>query len=51
MTNHTLRERIGIEEKKYAMASRIISEAIKSGKIKDDDPEKKSKKHSKCVPF
>ncbi|QHI37567.1 hypothetical protein IMCC3317_29470 [Kordia antarctica] len=51
MTNHSLRERFGIEEKNYSMASRIISEAIKSGQIKDYDPENKSKKHSKYVPY
>lgn len=51
MTNQSLRERFGIEEKNYSMASRIISEGIKSGLIKDYDPENKSKKHSKYVPF
>jgi len=51
MTNQTLRERFGIEEKNYSIASRIISEAIKSGQIKDFDPESKSKKHAKYLPF
>ena len=51
MTNQTLRERFGIEEKNYSIASRIISEAIKSGQIKDFDPENKSKKHAKYLPF
>lgn len=51
MTNQTLRKRFGIEEKKYSIASRIISEAIKSGQIKDFDPESKSKKHAKQLPF
>lgn len=51
MTNHTLRERFGIAEKNYSMASRIISEGIKSGQIKDYDPESKSKKHSKYIPY
>jgi len=50
-TNHTLRERFGIEEKNYSMASRIIAEGIESGQIKDYNPENKSKKHSKYVPF
>lgn len=51
MTNQTLRERFGIEEKNYSIASRIISEAIKSGLIKDFDPESKSKKHAKYLPY
>ncbi|MFN6946657.1 MAG: ATP-binding protein [Cytophagaceae bacterium] len=51
MTNQTLRDRFGIEEKNYSMASRIISESIKAGMIKDYDPESSSKKHAKYVPF
>lgn len=51
MTNQSLRNRFGIEEKNYSIASRIIAEGIKSGLIKDYDPENKSKKHSKYVPF
>jgi ATP-dependent DNA helicase RecG len=51
MTNQTLRERFGIDEKNYSMASRIISETIKSGLIKDYDPDSSSKKHAKYVPF
>lgn len=41
----------GIEEKNYSMVSRIISEGIKSGLIKDFDPESNSKKHAKYIPF
>ncbi|MEQ9403151.1 MAG: ATP-binding protein [Cyclobacteriaceae bacterium] len=51
MTNQTLRERFGIEEKNYSMASRIISETIKSELIKDYDPESSSRKHAKYIPF
>ncbi|MBC6401060.1 MAG: putative DNA binding domain-containing protein [Ekhidna sp.] len=51
MTNQSLRERFGIEEKNYSIASRILSETIKSGLIKDYDPESSSKKHAKYVPF
>jgi predicted HTH transcriptional regulator len=51
MTNQSLRYRFGIEEKNYSIASRIIAEGIKSGMVKDYDPENKSKKHSKYVPF
>lgn len=51
MSNASLRERFGIEEKNYSMASRIIAEGIKSGLIKDQDPESNSKKHAKYIPF
>lgn len=51
MTNQSLRERFGIEEKNYSIVSRIIAEGIKSGLVKDYDPENKSKKHAKYVPF
>lgn len=51
MTNQSLRNRFGIEEKNYSIVSRIIAEGIKSGMVKDYDPENKSKKHSKYIPF
>jgi predicted HTH transcriptional regulator len=51
MTNQSLRERFAIDEKNYPMASRIISDSIDSGLIKDYDPESKSKKYAKYVPF
>jgi predicted HTH transcriptional regulator len=51
MTNTSLRERFGIEEKNHAVASRIIAEAVKTGLVKPADPTSKSKKHAKYVPF
>jgi predicted HTH transcriptional regulator len=51
MTNQTLRERFGIEEGNYPMASRIIADTLQEGLIKDFDPDNKSKKHSKYIPF
>ncbi len=51
MTNQTLRERFGIEEKNYSMASRIISVTVKEGLVKYLDSENKSKKHSKYIPY
>lgn len=51
MTNSSLRERFKIEEKNYSTASRIIADTISSTLIKDADPESKSKKHAKYIPF
>lgn len=51
MTNKSLRERFGIDEKNYSMASRIIAEGIKAEMIKDSDPESNSKKHARYIPF
>lgn len=51
MTNRTLRERFGIEEKNYSMVSRVITEAKGAGLIKDVDPESKSKRDARYVPF
>ncbi len=51
MSNQSLRERFVIEEQNYPMASRIISDTISAELIKDYDPESKSKKYAKYVPF
>jgi predicted HTH transcriptional regulator len=51
MTNSSLRERFGIDDKNYATASRIIAETIEAELIRRSDPESKSKKHAKYVPF
>ncbi|WP_075591434.1 ATP-binding protein [Labilibacter marinus] len=51
MTNQSLRERFGIVEKNYSMASRIISDSIKDGMVKYSDPESNSKKHAKYIPY
>lgn len=50
MTNSTLRARLGISEPNKAMASRIISDAIKDGFVKAEDPQQ-GKKYAKYVPF
>jgi len=50
MTNSTLRARLGISEPNKAMASRIISDAIKDGRVKSEDP-KQGRKYAKYVPF
>lgn len=51
MTNQSLRERFGIVESNYPMASRIIADTIAANLIKDQDAENKSKKFAKYVPF
>lgn len=51
MTNQSIRERFNISDKNYPMASRIINEALKSGFIKDADPESKSRKYASYLPF
>jgi ATP-dependent DNA helicase RecG len=50
MTNQSFRERMGIAEKNYSIASRIIAETIEEGLIRSYDPENKSKKHAKYIP-
>lgn len=51
MTNESLRKRFAIDDKNYSMASRIIADTIAENLIKPYDPENKSKKHAKYVPF
>ncbi|HYG36655.1 MAG TPA: ATP-binding protein [Clostridia bacterium] len=51
MTNTTLRQRFQIPEQDYPVASRIIRETVVSKLIKLEDPESKSRKHAKYVPF
>ena len=51
MTNESLRTRFLIDDKNYSMASRIISDTISEGLIKPYDPENKSRKHAKYIPF
>lgn len=51
MTNSTLRERFKIPEKDYFVASRIIRDTLDAGLINREDPESKSRKHARYVPF
>jgi ATP-dependent DNA helicase RecG len=51
MTNATLRKRFSIEEKNYAIASRIIQDTIQANLIKIHDPQSASKKYASYVPF
>jgi len=51
MTNSTLRERFGIEEKNRAQVSRVISDAIEAGVVRLYDPESESRRHASYVPY
>lgn len=51
MTNRSLRERFKISEKNYPAVSRIITDTIDAGLIKDHDMKSKSRKYAKYVPF
>lgn len=51
MTNQSLRERFKIEDHNYAIASRIIRDALEEKVIKEDDPESKSRKFASYIPI
>ena len=51
MTNESLRSRFKIAEKNYPTASKIISETIATKLIKPFDPNNKSKRIAKYIPF
>ena len=51
MTNSTLRVRFGLEDKQHSKASKIIKDTLEQKLIKPFDPENKSTKHIKYVPF
>ena len=50
MTNQSLRDRFKIEDHNYAIASRIIRDALTEKVIKEDDPENKSRKYASYIP-
>ncbi|GAB6194454.1 hypothetical protein JCM39068_42070 [Desulfocastanea catecholica] len=50
MTNSTLRQRFGIEERNSATASRIIIETLEGGLVRPYD-ESASRKFMRYVPF
>ena len=51
MTNQSLRQRLGIEDKNYPMASRIIKDAIEARLIKEADSENGSKRFMRYIPY
>lgn len=51
MTNQSLRDRFKIEDQNAAIASRIIKDALEEGVVKLEDPESKSRKYAKYIPY
>jgi ATP-dependent DNA helicase RecG len=51
MTNATLRKRLGIDDQNYPMASRVIKDTTDQGLIRLYDPENKSNRTRKYIPF
>lgn len=51
MTNTSLRQRFGLSDTAQAVASRIIRETVQAGLVKAEDPENRSRKHTRYVPF
>jgi len=51
MTNSSLRTRFGISDKQHSKASKIISVTIEAKLIKAADPDNKSTKYIKYIPF
>jgi ATP-dependent DNA helicase RecG len=51
MTNQSLRERFQLPETKAEAISRIISDTVNEGLVKLDDPENKSRRYAKYVPY
>lgn len=49
--NTSMRKRFGMHDKQAAQISKLIKDAIDSGKIKSKDPESESKKFSLYVPY
>jgi len=51
LTNTSLRDRFSFAKKNHSMASRIIADTMEEKLIKRYEPENKSKKHAKYIPF
>ncbi|BAK69739.1 ATP-binding protein [Aliarcobacter butzleri] len=51
MTNSTLRDRFGLKDNQHSKVSKIIKDTLSDGLIKLADPENKSNKHTKYIPY
>jgi len=50
-TNQSLRERFRIDDKNYPMISRLLKDAMDAGVIKDANPDEKSPRNRKYIPY
>lgn len=50
MTNASLRQRFGMEEKHISISSRVIRDTVELGKVRPKDPET-APKHMKYIPY
>ncbi len=51
MTNQSLRERFKLSETKSDIISKIIADAVNDGKIKIDNPDNRSRRYAKYIPY
>ncbi len=51
MTNQSLRERFKLPETRTETVSRIISDTVEEGLVRLDDPDNRSKRYAKYVPY
>ena len=51
MTNQSLRERFGLNNRQSDVASRVVALALEGGLVKLEDPENSSRRYAKYVPY
>lgn len=51
MTNQSLRDRFKLPESKAETISRVIRDAVDAGRLKPEDPDSRSKRYARYVPF
>lgn len=51
MTNQSLREPFQLPDTRAETATRIIADAVEAGLVKGDDPESRSKRYARNIPF
>jgi predicted HTH transcriptional regulator len=51
MTNQSLRQRFQLPEARNETVSRIISDSVSEGLVKPEDPDSKSKRYARYVPY
>ena len=51
MTNQSMRDRFQLPDTRAETATRIIADAIEAGLVKSDDPDSRSKRYARYIPF